>query len=201
MLPVICAAYLPPVSFLKIIAGNPEILVEQYDHYVKQTYRNRCVIAAADGCQTLTVPVVKAEHPGQLMRDVRISGHGNWKHLHWNAIVSAYMNSPYFMYYEDDFRPIYERHHTFLLDFNMELLWKVIELSGISASLTLTQEYHPSEYYGKECDLRGLVDPDMVPDIPFKPYYQVFRQKNGFLPNLSAVDILFNMGPETLLYL
>lgn len=201
MLPLLCSAYLPPVSFFQAVSGATEVCIERYDNYHKQTFRNRCVIATADGTQSLSVPVVKSDYPKQLMRDVRISDHGNWRHLHWNAIASAYMNSPFFMYYEDDFRPIYDRHHTFLVDFNQELMEKIVELAGLDIALSMSDEYRHSADDDSVYDLRRLVDPSAETGMTFAPYYQVFRQKNGFQKNLSIVDMLFNLGPETAIFL
>ena len=196
---LLCSAYLPPVSFFTAINNGGDVLIEQYDNYCKQTYRNRCVIATAGGKQVLTIPVIKSENPKQLMKDVRISDHGNWRHQHWNALESAYMNSPFFMYYQDDFRPFYEKRYEFLVDFNTELTLLIMKLAGIDNPIRLT------ESYGKKAenilDLRNLSEPGTDEPGLFKPYWQVFKEKYGFQANLSAVDLLFNMGPEFPLYL
>ena len=199
---LLCSAYLPPISFFTAIKNGGDVLIEQYDNYCKQTYRNRCVIATAGGKQTLTIPVVKPDGPKQLMKDVRISDHGDWRHQHWNALESAYMNSPFFMYYQDDFRPFYEKKYDFLLDFNTELTLRIMELAGIKKDLRMTGSYGNKESGNQGfTDLRHLIEPGKgEPDNP-KSYWQVFKQKYGFLPNLSAVDLLFNMGPEFPLYL
>lgn len=196
---LLCSAYLPPVSFFTAIKNGGDVLIEQYDNYCKQTYRNRCVIATAGGRQTLTIPVVKSDSPKQLMKDVRISDHGEWRRQHWNALESAYMNSPFFMYYQDDFRPFFEKRYEFLIDFNTELTCRILELAGIDKQLQFTASY------GKKgpgiLDLRDMIEPGInEPEIP-RPYWQVFGQKHGFLGNLSAADLLFNMGPEFPLYL
>ena len=188
------SAYLPPVSFFTAINNGGDVLIEQYDNYCKQTYRNRCRIATACGIQTLTIPVVKSDTPKQLMKDVRISDHGEWRHVHWNAIESAYMNSPFFMYYQDDFRPFYEKKYDFLLDFNMELTLLIMNLAGIKKELKLTESY--TRATDGILDLRGLAEPGIGEPLNPQPYWQVFRQKYGFLPNLSSIDLLFNMGPE-----
>ena len=195
---LLCSAYLPPVSFFTAINSGGDVLIEQYDNYCKQTYRNRCRIATASGIQTLTIPVVKADTPKQLMKDVRISDHGEWRRQHWNALESAYMNSPFFMYYQDDFRPFYEKKYEFLIDFNTELTLRIMELAGINKQLKLTESYQKDP---NVLDLRDMIEPGIKePENPL-PYWQVFKQKYGFLPNLSAVDLLFNMGPEFPLYL
>ena len=196
---LLSSAYLPPVSFFTAINSGGDVLIEQYDNYCKQTYRNRCLIATAGGVQTLTVPIVKSTSPKQLMKDVRISDHGEWRHQHWNALESAYMNSPFFMYYQDDFRPFYEKKYEFLIDFNTELTLLIMTLAGIDKPVKLT------ESYGKNgqnlTDLRQMVNPGTAEPQDCRPYWQVFKEKYGFLANLSAVDLLFNMGPEFPLYL
>ena len=196
---LLTSAYLPPVSFFTAINSGGDVLIEQYDNYCKQTYRNRCRIATAGGIQTLTVPVVKTDSPKQLMKDVRISDHGEWRHQHWNALESAYMNSPFFMYYQDDFRPFYENKYEFLIDFNTELTLLIMKLAGIDKPVKLTESYaHKTD---EVLDLRALIEPGKnEPEKP-KEYWQVFKQKYGFIGNLSAVDLLFNMGPEFPLYI
>lgn len=195
--PLLCSAYLPPVSFFQAMSGSAKVLIEQHDSYCKQTYRNRCTIASASGPLTLTIPTVKADAPGQKMRDVRISDHGEWRRQHWNALESAYMNTPFFIYYADDFRPFYEKKWEFLLDYNMELTQLILDLAGLKKELVLTDEYCPAPADGIQ-DLRPWAEPSVCTAAcpPARPYWQVFKQKFGFLPNLSAVDLLFNLGPE-----
>ena len=194
---LLCSAYLPPLNFFTAIKIGGDVLIEQYDNYCKQTYRNRCRIATAGGIQTLTIPVVKSDSPKQLMKDVRISDHGDWRRQHWNALESAYMNSPFFMYYQDDFRPFYERRIEFLIDFNTQLTELILKLAGMDKKIKLTESYsRPTQGIN---DLRQLIDPQQTSQN--RPYWQVFKQKYGFQPNLSAVDLLFNMGPEFPLYL
>ena len=199
---LLSSAYLPPISFFTAINSGGDVLIEQYDNYCKQTYRNRCIIATAAGRQTLTIPVVKSDSPKQLMKDVRISDHGEWRHQHWNAIESAYMNSPFFMYYQDDFRPFYEKKYNFLIDFNTELTLLILKLAGIDKPVKLTESYGNKESENQGfTDLRDLVNPGKNEPKNYRPYWQVFKQKYGFIGNLSTVDLLFNMGPEFPLYL
>ncbi len=196
---LLSSAYLPPVSFFTAMNSGGDVLFEQYDNYCKQTYRNRCRIATAGGVQTLTIPVVKSDTPKQLMKDVRISDHGDWRRQHWNALESAYMNSPFFMYYQDDFRPFYEKRYEFLMDFNMELTEVILNLAGIKKEIAKTDAYIRDAADMK--DLRHLVDPGQQQPAANRPYWQVFASKYGFTGGLSAVDLLFNMGPEFPLYL
>lgn len=201
---LLSSAYLPPVwYFAKLFAcDGKEVQVECWDHYVKQTYRNRCHIMGADGMQTLTVPVDKGEEAKCRMRDVRISGHGNWRHQHWHALETAYAGTPFFLYYEDEFRPFYERHFDFLFDFNLQLTELCCRLIDIHPILLPTDSFCTAETAD---DYRDRIHPkhDFTSDDSFTPvpYWQVFGDRFGFQPNLSVADLLFNMGPESLLVL
>ena len=199
------SAYLAPVEYYVKLLTYDKIFIEQYDHYLKQTYRNRCTIAAPDGPLALTVPIVKPNTPKCFMRDIRISDHGNWRHLHWNALESAYNHTAFFEYYKDDFRPFYEKKYEFLMDFNEALCRLICSLIDLQPDLTRTSEYRTS-FGPNEDDFRERIHPKKdfrTEDDAFSPcsYYQVFQEKLGFLPNLSIVDLLFNMGPESLLVL
>ena len=200
------SAYLAPVQYYAHLVACRRAVVEQYDHYVKQTYRNRCTIAAPDGPLSLTVPIVKPDTPKCLMRDIRISDHGNWRHLHWNALESAYNHTPFFEYYRDDFRPFYEQRYEFLMDFNEALCHLVCSLIDIEPDLSRSTSYCADLPSGETEDCRECIHPKKdfrTADPAFRPqpYYQVFQERLGFLPNLSIVDLLFNMGPESLLVL
>lgn len=201
---LLSSAYLPPVwYFAKLFAcDGKEVQVECWDHYVKQTYRNRCHIMAADGMMSLTVPVDKGAEAKCCVKDVRISDHGNWRHQHWNALETAYAGTPFFLYYEDDFRPFYERRFEFLYDFNLQLTELCCDLIDIHPRLLSTAEYSMGE---RDDDFRDVIHPkhDIAVDASFTPapYWQVFGDRFGFTPNLSVVDLLFNMGPESILVL
>ena len=95
----VSTAYLGPIQLYTKLFAYDHIWLETQENYLKQTYRNRCVIAAANGPQALTVPIVKPETLKCLTKDIRISDHGNWRHLHWNALVSAYRMSPFFFFF------------------------------------------------------------------------------------------------------
>ena len=119
---ILPCCYLAPVShYSALFRAKEGVLLEVNDHYRKQTFRNRCLIDSPQGALALSIPVVKPE-PHALMRDIRISDHGNWRHLHWNALQSSYRQSPFFEYYADDFAPFYEKKWEFLADFNEDLL-------------------------------------------------------------------------------
>jgi hypothetical protein len=199
------STYLGPVAYYAMMYRYGRVRMERQDHYLKQTYRNRCVIAAADGPLALTIPTEKADEAKCLMRDVRISDHGHWRHVHWNALVAAYRHSPFFEYYADDFRPFYERKIEFLWDFNEGLRQTVCDLLDLHPQVQGTEEFR-TEFGPHELDAREWFHPKRTADSALPgyhavPYYQVFQQKFGFQPGMSVVDLLFNMGPEGLLVL
>ena len=174
-----------------------EIWLEACENYVKQSYRNRCRIATANGVETLSIPVEGNSGQKNPIRDVRISSHGNWQQTHWRAITSAYMNSPFFEYYQDDFRPFYENKWTFLWDYNLELLTLILRLLEIDPAIKQTEKYQfefPEVY-----DFREIIHPKKDPIFTTGSYYQVFENKFGFLPDLSIIDLLFNMGNESII--
>ena len=195
----ISTAYLGPVQQYSKMFHFPEVRIETSENYLKQSYRNRCIIAGANGQLPLSVPIVKPDTLKCLTKDIRISDHGNWRHLHWNAIVSAYNSTPFFEYYEDDFAPFYEKKYEFLFDFNEELRMLICQLLDIQPQIQYTTSFEADV----ENDFRWISPKQDIADPSFllKPYYQVFQDKHGFLPNLSIIDLLFNTGNEGILIL
>ena len=203
MVSLLATTYFGPVQWYQKLNQSDRCLIERHDHFIKQTYRNRCVIATTNGLQALTVPIERFEGAHCAMLNIRISDHGSWRHLHWNALQSAYGESPFFEFYADDIRPFFERRWDFLVDFNMEITQKMCELLDIQPHITLTDAYVSAEDVGVT-DYRDVIRPkNPLPDDRFQPrrYYQVYEQKYGFQPNLSILDLLFNEGPEAVLYL
>ena len=131
---------------------------------------------------------------------MRISDHGDWRRHHWQALQTAYGDSPFFIYYEDDLKPFFTERWELLYDYNEQIRRTVCRLLDISPSVSLTTAYLPHP----ENDLREAINPKHpAADSDFRPrpYYQVYAQKNGFLPNMSILDLLFNMGPEAVFLL
>lgn len=163
------------------------------------------IIPTTNGPLSLTIPT---NHNTSLaMKDIRISDHANWRHVHWNALLSAYGESPFFEYYQDDIRPFFEKKYEFLFDFNMETTEKMIELLDIRPKISITEAYIQSKELKEEDeikDFRDAIRPKKpLPDAEFVPqrYYQVYEQKHSFLPNMSILDLLFNEGNEAIFYL
>uniref|UniRef100_A0AB33JBN3 WbqC family protein n=1 Tax=Prevotella sp. GTC17260 TaxID=3236796 RepID=A0AB33JBN3_9BACT len=199
---ILTSSYFGPVQWYQKLNRYEVCLIEQHDNFVKQTYRNRCTIATANGLQSLTVPVERTDNPKCPMRDVQVSDHGNWRHIHWNALLSAYGESPFFEFYADDLRPFFEKKWKYLFDFNMEIMETMCGLLDIEPTVKLTPVYmEETEAYA---DFREVIRPKHPgEDAEFiaKPYYQVYLQRHGFHPNLSILDLLFNEGNESVLFL
>lgn len=202
---LLSSAYLAPIQYYSKLLHASEVYIECYCHYMKQSYRNRCLITGPNGPLTLTIPVEK-DAPKVFTKDIRISDHGNWRHLHWNALEAAYNSTPFFEYYGDDFRPFYEKQYKYLFDFNDELCRMICRLIGFEPQLNYSTSYMQPDTYPYCDDLREKIHPKSGFETAdqhynLSPYYQVFQQKNGFISHLSIVDLLFNMGPESILVL
>ena len=197
--------YFGPIQWYQKLYRYDHCLIEQYDSFQKQTYRNRCVIATANGTQALTVPIEHlplTSHPSPLVKDLRISDHNQWRRVHWNALQSAYSESPFFEYYADDLRPFFEKKYDFLIDFNEDIRQKVCELIDIHPNVEYTSEY--ISHLSSLDDFRDVINakhPKPDADFEAKEYWQVFQHKHGFQSNLSILDLLFNLGPESVFYL
>ena len=195
---LLSTAYLAPIEYYVVLANSERILLEQHEYYQKQSYRNRCRIATANGIMDLSIPVDSAGKTP--IRDLRISDHNNWQTHHWRSIETAYNSSPFFEYYADDFRPFFEKKWLFLWDFNLALFNKTLELLDIETKIELTEQYKP-ETSDNFLDLRAAIHPKKEISLLLKPYYQVFETKFGFMPNMSIIDLLFNMANEAQLIL
>lgn len=195
---ILSTAYFGPVQWYQKLYRYDRVLIDVQESFQKQTFRNRCQIATTQGIQALTVPVVHGTD--NHVQSIGISDHGNWRHLHWQALQTAYGDSPFFEYYEDDIRPFFtERNWERLVDYNDAICRKMCDLLDIHPNCercTMHDEQNK--------DFRTAINPKHPqpdPDFAPRPYYQVYRQKHGFLPNLSILDLLFNMGPESIFYL
>jgi len=196
---LLSTAYFAPIQYYSIFLNTGKVYIEQYENFIKQTYRNRCVILGGNGPIQLIVPVVKGRGPKILIKDLKVSHDTDWQRNHWRTIFSAYNSSPFFEYYKDDIYPFFEMKPQFLLDFNMKIHETICELLEIDISAVLTEDFEkvPEE----TVNFREIISPKNrnQTDIDFLPvqYTQVFSEKLGFIPNLSILDILFNEGPNS----
>lgn len=200
---LLTSTYFGPVQWYQKLYRYDRCLIERHDNFVKQTYRNRCVIATTNGLQTLSLPIEQYDGLKCPMKDIRLSDHGNWRHQHWNALLSAYGESPFFEFLADDLRPFFERRWEFLFDFNLAITHTICELIDIEPTLELTEHYETGDPVACP-DFREVIRfKHPLPDADFapRPYHQVYGQKWGFQPNLSILDLLFNLGREAVLYL
>lgn len=209
---LLSSTYFGPIQWYQKLFRARKVILDQHEHFVKQTYRNRCVIAAAQGEQTLSVPTCSLDAHGNgkgktPMYRMGVSEHGNWRHLHWNALCSAYGESPFFMYYADDIMRFFQDKTISLFNFNYLIMMKICELLDFRPTVTLSTSYigeeELAEMDGVE-DYRNVIRPkNALSDKTFcpAPYYQVFAHKYGFRPNLSILDLLFNEGNEAVYYL
>lgn len=201
-IPVLLSAnYLPPVSYFHAIAQNPvDILLDQHEHFPKQTYRSRTHIATANGILDLFIPIQHGRKEHVAMKEVKISYDHDWQRLHWSSIQTAYRSSAYFEYYEDAFAPFYEKKHDYLFDFNLEQLQVVLRLLKIQREIKPTESYEES--YPEALDFRKSIHPKRPSVYPNpKVYYQVFEDRTGFQPQVSIIDLLFNQGPQSKMFL
>ncbi|MCW3804196.1 WbqC family protein [Plebeiibacterium marinum] len=194
--------YLPSVQYLSHWVNSERPIIEQHDNYIKQTYRNRCDILAANGVIPLTIPVAKGRRPKVSMRDIEISYDTRWQSLHWRSIVSAYNSSPFFEYYMDAFQPFYEKKYRFLFDYNVELMMAVLDALELETKLVFSEDF-VVDPIGQMADLRQVIHPkkdynELDPDFSPKEYRQVFQDRFEFTPNLSVIDLIFNKGPEAI---
>ena len=193
--------YLPPVSYLSALqACDFNFVLEAHEHFPKQTFRNRASICSPNGPLDLYIPVIKGAKVHTVVKDVKISYDFKWQRLHWLSLQNCYRNSAYFEYYEDELRPFYEKNYPFLFDYNQELFEWVLKKLKKPAALNFTEEYIKDP--GQVVDFRDRLSfkhPEN--EFPAKPYFQVFEDRNGFMPNLSIVDLLFSQGPQAKNYL
>lgn len=193
-------SYFPPVSYFSELRKYGQICIEQYESYGKQSYRNRCEIMSANGVMPLAVPVFKGSELKILTKDARIDYATPWQKLHLRSIESAYRNSPYYDYYIDDIIGHFSRKEIFLIDLNNRILNDLLDLLNLKREISLTDDYiKDATGY---TDLRDAIHPKVSRKkgnltINSTPYHQTFNDRFPFVPNLSILDLLFNMGPES----
>lgn len=194
----LATAYFGPILHYALIAQNETYQIEQKEHFVKQSFRSRCETSSANGKLKLIVPLQKWQNNCPI-QDIEVSYQEDWQKLHWRSLESAYRLSPFFEYYEDELRPFFEIKYNNLLDLNWQVEQQIKKILQLNIHSTYTETYET-----KEIDLRQLISPKnkLIKEADFyEKYIQVFEDKYGFIPNLSILDLLFNLGPAAKGYL
>jgi hypothetical protein len=186
--------YLPCISWFRDFMAHSPVLIEKEENFVKSTARNRCEIAGANGKQVLSVPILGGRDHHQKYKQTRIAYQNHWRSSHWQSIRSAYGSAPYFEFYCERFQKFYESEHEFLFDFNHELLKLVLATLKAKKEFSFTQYYNSA--VAEMIDLRNRSAEDSMPR-----YYQVFEERNGFIGDLSILDLIFHLGPQALSYI
>lgn len=197
---LVSTAYLPSIQYIALCIQSQEIYIEAHEHYLKQSYRNRTRIVSSQGILDLTIPVDRPNGSKTMIKDVKISYAEAWNRKHWHAIVSAYNSSPFFEFYQDYFSKLYEEKNEFLWDFNLKLLNVIFTITGIKTVIKETDSFinlNPNNI--KDC--RYNISPKKKENqIAFPLYNQVFDESLGFIQNVSIIDAICNIGPETKKY-
>ena len=191
-------AYFPCISYMARFLAESEPVVEIWETYHKQTYRNRCRVMTANGVESLSVPVVKVNGNHTMTKDITISPTEPWQHIHSRCLESAYKASPYFDHYYDYLKPIFEGRFERLVDLNDAALQSVLKMLKVKKEIVYTTDYVREA----ENDLREAFSPKKeIESTSFPAYYQVFSTKFPFAADLSVLDLVFNEGPEAVEYL
>lgn len=189
--------YFGPISYFQEILKAENLKFEIQESFPKQTYRNRCFIQGANGKLRLAIPI---RHDGsRQIKDLRVSSDTEWQKEHFKSIVSAYKSSPFFDYYEEELKSIYDTKSEFLLEFNLRTLEFIKSKLKLNFDIQFTENY---EDIPLELDFRKKFNSKIVPTkSDFREYVQVFNEKLGFMPDLSILDLLCNEGPNATTYL
>jgi len=191
---LLSTAYLPSISYFSVLLKEDAVLMEKHEHFIKQTHRNRCTIATTQGPLHLSIPLVNEGNKTSISNK-KIAYTENWQAKHWRAIESSYNKSAYFEYFEEELKNILLKKHEFLFDLNLELIQHILSVLRLKREFLFTSEYQTSG------DFEDLRHENISAKIDFPPYYQVFKDKTGFLPNMSILDLIFNEGLRTKEYL
>ena len=202
---LLVTSYWPNLHYFFYVLNASIINIEQFDNYSKQSYRNRTQILSANGILNLSIPIKKNKSE-KVVNAIEISYKEDWQKNHWRAITSAYKNSPYFDFFEDDLKVFYSNKYNLLIDYNIDQLKFIIKVLKQKKNIQLTKQYESNPE--SVIDLRTIIHPKqcylsdkLVANKLDQSYYQTFENKISFTPNLSILDLLFNKGLHTIDYL
>lgn len=195
---LLSTAYFPPIEYMHYLLKGEKVYIETHEYFVKQTFRNRCTIASANGVLHLSIPLIN-EGNKTIITEKKISYSENWQAKHWRAIESAYNSSPYFEFFEEEIKSVILKEHEFLFELNKNSLKSMLDILRIRVDISYTTEYKNTP---ENCtDLRSVISPKEKSRKIFPAYYQPFSERNGFIENTSTLDLLFNEGLGALTYL
>ena len=192
--PVLPSAYFAPIEYYAILLKYKDCKIEYHENFIKQTIRNRCYIYGANGKLCLTIPKERKGSSKKIIKEIKICYHNNWKKEHWNSIKFSYNSSPFFKYYKDQIKNIFLTKKYLLVDFNYIIQKEILSILNEEYNTIKTNKFIKS---GNFSDLRNYKS-NMT---SLKEYYQVFSGNHGFIENLSILDLIFNLGPESTQYL
>lgn len=202
---LLVTSYWPNLHYFFYVLNASIINIEQFDNYSKQSYRNRTQILSANGVLNLSIPIKKNKSE-KVVNAIEISYKEDWQKNHWRAITSAYKNSPYFDFFEEDLKVFYSNKYNLLIDYNLDQLKFIIKVLKQKKNIQLTKQYESNPE--SVIDLRTIIHPKqsylsdkLVANKLDQSYYQTFENKISFTPNLSILDLLFNKGLHTIDYL
>lgn len=190
--------YFPSISHFVAMVQSDKVIFEMDDNFQKQTNRNRMYIYSPNGIQLLNIPIKHSKDIHQKTKDVKIENDFNWQKQHFKSLEAAYRSSPFFEYFEDDIRPIFDKKQEFLMDLNLQTFEIVSKCLGIRLETTFTSEFFKE--VPEINDYRLLANGKKDISV-FESYTQVFEEKEGFISNLSILDLLFNEGRYAMDYL
>jgi hypothetical protein len=196
---LISTAYLPPVEYFSLIENACEVFVEREENYIKQTYRNRCYILSASGPHSLSVPVYLGSIHKTPVKDIRIDYSKRWQQVHLRAIGTSYRSSPFYEFYFEEIGKIVMKNHQYLIDLNTGLTEVILKILGVNKEIRYTTSFIPTGSVDYDCRYR--ISPKKSSDFIAKEYTQVFTTGPGFVAGLSIIDLVFNMGPDSVNYL
>ncbi|HET8859455.1 WbqC family protein [Marivirga sp.] len=189
--------YLPSVAFFSCLEGKEELILEANEFFEKQTYRNRCHLLSSQQIEILTVPLQGANKKIK-SKDIKIDNSQNWSKKHWRSIQTCYGKSPFFEFFADEFKPVYDKEYEFLWDLNLDLLTICLKITDKKIKITESGSYE-KKVSGNVVDARSLIHPKKPEYLEtfYKPtaYGQSFG--NNFESNLSVIDLLMNEGPNS----
>ena len=191
---VLSSVYAGNLMYYSVLAKYSQVYIDEFENFRKQSYRNRCVISSPNGPLKLIIPIIRISK--NIVKDVKIDNHQNWRKIHWKSLESSYRSSPYFEFYEDEFKPLYlEKKIEYLLDFNQQINLVLLRCLNMDTEVIFSDSY--IEKGGKVNDFRDIIHPSSVPTETVKKmkYSQVFQESQDFIYNLSVFDLLFNQVP------